>query len=200
MRSTIACLAITATTIALLTVAAPAMATEPEPDTPTYNLFAWQVTSTRADHFATPQTYITNLESDSLDLDQLLPLLPCGTRVQLDAYVAGADADALIGAVLVAPGNPYEPWPGGQYQSSFSRVFTTADCVVVEPPTEPLPPVTPPAPELPVVDVVAAAPELADTGIEALPMFLAALLIGASGVALIVGRNYWMRPRYRRTN
>ena len=112
---------------------AAAQATTPEEH---YLLFAWEITSNDpGNHFKTPQDYVAHVETTSQSLDQhdLAIFLP-GRCYQLDLYLDNEQSRALIGAQLFGPGNPHEPWPGGQYQSSFSRVFCMPDAV--QPPDE----------------------------------------------------------------
>lgn len=89
--------------------------------------------------------------------------IECGTQYQEDMYADDAITAALIaGGVLYGPENPDESWPGGEYLSQFSNVWTTEACPpVVIPPVDPpvvIPPVQPPVAVPPVVPPVVVPP------------------------------------------
>lgn len=87
----------------------------------------------------------------------------CGTQYQGDIYADDAITAALIAAgVLYGPENPDESWPGGEYKSEFSQVWTTEECPVVEPPVIEPPVVEPPVVEPPVVEPPAVEPPIVE--------------------------------------
>ena len=95
----------------------------------------WEVTSTTADVFLTPQVYVTEISSDNVNYWNSGAGLKCGTKYQADAYpkpaIPGLTADKLL--------------KGGEDGgiALHWNVFTTAPCTITPvqvPDFQPLPP------------------------------------------------------------
>jgi hypothetical protein len=143
------------------------------------------------------QTLKVHQPSTALDTDFVqatAALLGCGFTIQGDYYADDATTAALLaGGKLYAPGSPTESWPGGQYLPEFSTVFYTGDCVAPVPTETPAPvESTPPTETGTRADVVtgqvaakAAAPELAQTGIDIANPFAGGFLLLLGGALLL---------------
>lgn len=115
---------------------------------PIYHLALWSVDAPKdSPHF--PQTLVADVVTNSTDIHALdSKATVCGTTYQADLYANVAGTDTLIGSKKLLGAGQGEIWPStdGKYQSSFSNVWTTADCVVVTPPTPTPTPTPTPAP------------------------------------------------------
>lgn len=95
-----------------------------------YVLVAWEVGNPE-NVWESPQKYVTSAMLDTPTLDALDGMLPCGTFLQVDLYVANNDSAALIaGGVLYGPNNPTEPLAHGAVDGDPWKYVQTAECAV----------------------------------------------------------------------